>query len=841
MFSSALLLLSLLQSAPATQAELRAEASGPLEFGAPHQPRDLGTDARLGFSSDESFALALSLRTQPAGFSTVLMCREGEAVNYGLVLGRRPGALAFEVWSWQQDKAIAPVRVDDGSWHEIAAAYDAPARTMGLWVDGRLQAVAEVRGAFRKSARPTLRLGNNLGTDQPFRGELKDVRVRAGVPEPLRADLATHAALRVLPAGAAAAAMERWLARMRAPRDPGGDPAAEARRIQAQVQDALGLWPPPYVPDAERKAPWPSPLHGRGDETWTPTDFARLRPTLPLDLREGGRLTRASHTVTRIDWRTFAGYRARGYLYQPTGPATGKRAAVLCPHGHWELGNRQPVVQARCVTLARLGYVVLTVDTEHVEDVPIGLSPAGVMTWNNLRGLEVLRSLPEVDPARIGCTGESGGGLQTMHLMSLDAGLAAAAPAVMACYFEEILRSEGVHCHCNFTPRLFTVGDQPQMCAAFAPRPALFLSVTGDWTHRFPTRGFPPLLELWTGLSAADRIGSRQWEGGHDFNRPMRNAVYAFFERWLHGASKPDPELEPADAETEPLATLAALDRDGAERDLVAVVREFRARLAAPPVAAGERLAVRREQLARLFGAGVGPVRVAERRPLSAAGRALEAARISDPRDPEIELPVLIARPTARATGWAILIGEGKSAQLLHHRAWIEALLQRGMAVLLADVRYTGELDQAGAWRDPYGRFFGADEGVLAVHDLQSLVAALPALDAEIPAHATVVAFGAHGAAALYAAALDARIERVIAPALGPTYAAADRAPRMARVLRHGDLPDAAALLAPRALWAGGVPDLGVYAGARACHGANADATLRLKSEPLGPEVLPPQ
>ncbi len=169
-----------------------------------------------------------------------------------------------------------------------------------------------------------------------------------------------------------------------------------------------------------------------------------MPPKTPLNPRIYGKLQHDGYTIEKVVLETMPGFTLSGNLYRPAGKS-GRVPGLLCPHGHWEDGRVNIEVQQRCIRWAELGCVVFMYDMVGYNDSkPFthgflddrlrrwGLSLATLQTWNSIRALDWLTSLADVDPARIGCTGESGGGTRTFLLTALDPRIKVAAPVVVA-------------------------------------------------------------------------------------------------------------------------------------------------------------------------------------------------------------------------------------------------------------------------------------------------------------------------------------------------------------------------------------------------------------------------
>jgi dienelactone hydrolase len=137
--------------------------------------------------------------------------------------------------------------------------------------------------------------------------------------------------------------------------------------------------------------------------------------------------------------------------------------------------------------------------------------------------------LPDVDANRIGCTGASGGGTQTFMLMAVDDRIKVAAPVCMvSAHFQG-------GCECENAPLLRLNTYNVEIASLMAPRPLILVSATGDWTKNNPTVEYPDIRSVYDLFGAEEKVSSVQFDAPHNYNKDSREAVYAWFGRWLLG------------------------------------------------------------------------------------------------------------------------------------------------------------------------------------------------------------------------------------------------------------------------------------------------------------------
>jgi dienelactone hydrolase len=212
-----------------------------------------------------------------------------------------------------------------------------------------------------------------------------------------------------------------------------------------------------------------------------------------------------------------------------------KKPGILCPHGHWRDGRFEPEVQKRCKQLARMGAVVFSYDmVGRADSTPfkhefldkqidlMGFSLFGIQTWNSIRALDFMTSLPDVDNNRVACTGESGGGTQTFILSAIDDRVKVSAPIVM------VSQDMQGGCSCENASGLRLATDNSEIAALFAPKPQIFVCAR-DWTWEFLTKGFPEVKATYRLLGAENNVEAEVYDFPHNYNQTSRERVYEFF------------------------------------------------------------------------------------------------------------------------------------------------------------------------------------------------------------------------------------------------------------------------------------------------------------------------
>jgi hypothetical protein len=158
--------------------------------------------------------------------------------------------------------------------------------------------------------------------------------------------------------------------------------------------------------------------------------------------------------------------------------------------------------------------------------------------------LDYCESRADIDTTRVGITGASGGGTATMYAFAFDERIKAAAPVCSATSLETWVQNG---CFCNHLPGVLEIGDRSDVLALRAPNPICLIGATDD--PEFPLGGhqqsYRKLQAIYRLYRADTNVRLEIVEGKHDYNRRMREAMYAFFCEHLLGQPRRGHVPEP--------------------------------------------------------------------------------------------------------------------------------------------------------------------------------------------------------------------------------------------------------------------------------------------------------
>jgi cephalosporin-C deacetylase-like acetyl esterase len=571
----------------------------------------------------------------------------------------------------------------------------------------------------------------------------------------------------------------------------------------------------------------------------------------PLNAKVVGKLKGDGFTVERVIYESRPDHHVTANLYVPDGQ--GPFPGVLVPCGHSANGKAAEAYQRISILLAKNGMAALCYDpigqgersqlldkngkpaiagstSEHtmvgVGALLLGRNTATYRIWDGIRSLDYLESRPEVDPKRLGCTGNSGGGTLTAYLMALDERIACAAPSCYITSLERLFATIGPQdAEQNITGQVAFGMEHADYVTMRAPRPTLmltasddFFDIQGSWTT------YREAKLLYGKLGYGERVSLFEHVAKHGYHKPQREAAVRWMRRWLLG--KDDAIFEPAF----PVFTDQELQctRSGQ------VLEDFKGRSVFHMNADVARaLAKERAELQRSWskdrflkqiegvidsGRAASPKLTAgNAKPRTIRGLDLDSSVIAT--EPGIRIPLVVGMKERKKDRLAIYLHEGGITEALAPKGPAEKLVDMGYGVICFDPRGIGETTPA-AGKPKRPSAFGADfkETFLALHlrrpllgqrvrDLHGVAGAFTQLLGEDVGF-DVFAFGACGPIALHAAALDPRIKSVTLENALVSWTSVVENPisinQLTNVvpgaLKVYDLPELAATIAPRKL-----------------------------------------
>lgn len=559
----------------------------------------------------------------------------------------------------------------------------------------------------------------------------------------------------------------------------------------------------------------------------------------PLDPQNHGTLKRDGYAVEKVTFQTRPGVRMTANLYLPD--RKGKLPAILMVHGHWRGAKQDPVVQSRCIGAAKLGFVVLCVDAfgagergvgtalgEYHGDMtaatllPVGLPLSGLQVHENMRAVDYLCSRPEVDGDRIGITGASGGGNQTMYAGAWDERFKCVVPVCSVGNYQAYLGA--ACCMCEVVPGALRFTEEGDVLGLVAPRALMVVNATQDavqFSVGEAKKSVARAEAVFKLHGQPESVRHAIFESKHDYSRPMREAMYGWMALHLKGEGDGSPIREP-EFKTENPEDLRCYPGDTRPQDFVTIPRfaaaEAKKLLAAKPEpkTADEWKAEAEKRRVALVEKVLGGFPKVEGRPPMFGAHQLTWHFYYQP-EPGIEVrgsgdAVTGGRPLA-----VVLSLDGPDKARSSPAA--AELGKAGWSVVTLELRATGSraLANERVGRAPdhnsaeWGLWVGRPLLGQWVYDVRRLLDGLN-LDAKAPG-VMVVGEGPAGLVALCAAATDPRITKVAAVNTLASYVtdepyAGQRLGVMAPgVLRDvGDVAHLAALAAPRrVVIAGGV------------------------------------
>ncbi|MDQ2771367.1 MAG: acetylxylan esterase [Bacteroidota bacterium] len=464
----------------------------------------------------------------------------------------------------------------------------------------------------------------------------------------------------------------------------------------------------------------------------------------PLHAQVVGQLVRPGLRIEKIIYESTPHHHVTANLYVPDGP--GQWPAVLLPCGHEAEAKATISYQQTALLLATHGFAVLVPDpvsqgerlqltdaagkgltrggtTEHTllnaQAALVGHNLPAAELWDNIRALDYLATRSDVDTARFGCLGNSGGATQTAYLLALEPRLKVAALCSYVAAGERNLELTGPADGCVMLPNAGRFGlDLADWPIAFAPKPLLLLAGRYDFVdyHSIET-AHAEIGSIYQALGRPQQHELFTAEDGHGISKPKREVAVRFFLRWLAGeaaaAAVAECPLPVATARELQCTATGQVNTSFADEENLSTFYQAEARRLAArrPVLKSPNLGkqflswVGEPNMRALFAIGdekeLPDFEVEQRDTLRRGGLLFQQLIVRSGRF--LPLPVLRLDAPAPRPGRRLLIcfADAGKVTLADSTVWLRTQLQHYDTVLLADLRGQGETADPAAALDP--------------------------------------------------------------------------------------------------------------------------------------------
>ena len=280
----------------------------------------------------------------------------------------------------------------------------------------------------------------------------------------------------------------------------------------------------------------------------------------PLYAQVTGELDMPTCRIEKLTFESRPGCLVTANLYVPHG-LQAPAPCVLGTCGHSDAGKGYDLYQGFCQRLVQAGFVVLIYDpfsqgerdqyhgSEYREAIGAGTRAHNMMgkqlellgenlamwrAWDGVRALDYLLSRPEVDPARVGLTGNSGGGTMTTWLWAIEDRFTMAAPSCFVTTFLHNLENELPADAEQCPPGVLGGGlEMADFLIAAAPKPVLLLGQNYDYFDRRGLQEAHQDVARFYAAMGADGENVDLFIGpqGHGYSDHNQQAMAAFFCR----------------------------------------------------------------------------------------------------------------------------------------------------------------------------------------------------------------------------------------------------------------------------------------------------------------------